>query len=334
MEILVYGAGRMGQIRVEDLVTHREVKRIVVANRNGERATRLAELLGVEAAPFDSVDPLAFDSVMITTATANHAELLRRSMGRDRRIFCEKPIALELDDTTTIVAEAAAIGCEIQIGFQRRFDKAMREAKRRIDSGDVGTLYVMHLVSHDHQPSPREFLEGSGSIYRDLHVHDFDIATWFAGSEAESVFATYRVREHQQYAEFDDGDVSLIHMVTKNGVQAAISGTRHDPRGHDVRLEVFGSRDTVAAGLSPRTPLLSLDEPSLIGGRPWRGFIERFRDAFREETGAYVRWLATGGDNPCPPASAVHATEIAVACETSARERRVVTIDEVRGRRP
>ncbi|MFM2115315.1 MAG: hypothetical protein RI908_1056 [Actinomycetota bacterium] len=324
----------MGQIRVEDLVTHREVKRIVVANRNGERATRLAKSLGVEAASFDSVDPLAFDSVMITTATANHAELLRRSMGRDRRIFCEKPIALELADTRTIVAEAVAIGCEIQIGFQRRFDKAMREAKRRIDSGDVGTLYVMHLVSHDHQPSPREFLEGSGSIYRDLHVHDFDIATWFAGSEAESVFATHRVREHQQYAEFDDGDVSLIHMITKNGVQAAISGTRHDPRGHDVRLEVFGSRDTVAAGLSPRTPLLSLDEPSLIGDRPWGGFVERFRDAFREETGAYVRWLATGGDNPCPPASAVHATEIAVACETSARERRVVTIDEVRGRRP
>ena len=331
MEILVYGAGRMGQIRVEDLVTHPQVTRIVVANRNGERATQLAVSLGVETAPFDSVDPLDFDSVMITTATANHAELLRKSMGKGRRIFCEKPIALELHDTSKIVEEAASIGCEVQIGFQRRFDKAMREAKRRIQSGEIGTLYVMHLVSHDHQPSPREFLEGSGSIYRDLHVHDFDISTWFADSEAESVFASHRVREHQQYAEFDDGDVSLIHLVTRNGVQVAISGTRHDPRGHDVRLEIFGSRDTVAAGLSSRTPLLSLDEERLIAGRPWGGFIERFRDAFRDETAAYVRWLAGGGVNPCPPASAVHATEIAVACEISAREQRVVTIAEVRG---
>ncbi len=331
MEILVYGAGRMGQIRVEDLVTHAQVTRIVVANRNGERATQLASSLGVETAPFDSVDPLDFDSVMITTATANHAELLRKSMGKGRRIFCEKPIALELHDTSKIVEEAASIGCEVQIGFQRRFDKAMREAKRRIQSGEIGTLYVMHLVSHDHQPSPREFLEGSGSIYRDLHVHDFDISTWFADSEAESVFASHRVREHQQYAEFDDGDVSLIHLVTRNGVQVAISGTRHDPRGHDVRLEIFGSRDTVAAGLSSRTPLLSLDEERLIAGRPWGGFIERFRDAFRDETAAYVRWLADGGVNPCPPASAVHATEIAVACEISAREQRVVTIAEVRG---
>lgn len=331
MEILVYGAGRMGQIRVEDLVTHPQVTRIVVANRNGERATQLAASLGVETAPFDSVDPLDFDSVMITTATANHAELLRKSMGKGRRIFCEKPIALELHDTIKIVEEAASIGCEVQIGFQRRFDKAMREAKRRIQSGEIGTLYVMHLVSHDHQPSPREFLEGSGSIYRDLHVHDFDISTWFADSEAESVFASHRVREHQQYAEFDDGDVSLIHLVTRNGVQVAISGTRHDPRGHDVRLEIFGSRDTVAAGLSSRTPLLSLDEERLIAGRAWGGFIERFRDAFRDETAAYVRWLADGGVNPCPPASAVHATEIAVACEISAREQRVVTIAEVRG---
>jgi len=331
VEILVYGAGRMGQIRVEDLVTHPQVTRIVVANRNGERATQLASSLGVETAPFDTVDPLDFDSVMITTATANHAELLRKSMGKGRRIFCEKPIALELHDTSKIVEEAASIGCEVQIGFQRRFDKAMREAKRRIQSGEIGTLYVMHLVSHDHQPSPREFLEGSGSIYRDLHVHDFDISTWFADSEAESVFASHRVREHQQYAEFDDGDVSLIHLVTRNGVQVAISGTRHDPRGHDVRLEIFGSRDTVAAGLSSRTPLLSLDEERLIAGRPWGGFIERFRDAFRDETAAYVRWLADGGVNPCPPASAVHATEIAVACEISAREQRVVTIAEVRG---
>lgn len=331
MEILVYGAGRMGQIRVEDLVTHPEVKRIVVANRRPERAHDLAQAHGVEVAPFDSVDPLAFDSVMITTATANHAELLRKSMGSGRRIFCEKPIALELDDTRAIVDAAARVGCEIQIGFQRRFDKGMREAKRRIVAGEIGTLYVLHLVSHDHLPSPREFLEGSGSIYRDLHVHDFDISTWFAGAEAESVYATHQVREHRQYAEFDDGDVSLIHLVTKNGVQVAISGTRHDPRGHDVRLEVFGSRDTIAAGLSSRTPILALDEEGLVTGRPWGGFIERFRDAFRDETAAFVRWLASGGENPCPPTSAVHATEIAVACEVSARERRPVRIEEVRG---
>ena len=330
----MYGAGRMGQIRVEDLVTHPEVTRVVVANRNADRAAELARKLGVESAPFDQVDPLAFDSVMITTATANHADLLRKSMGAGRRIFCEKPIALELVDTKKIVTQAESVDCEVQIGFQRRFDKAMRETKRRVEHGELGTLYVMHLVSHDHQPSPREFLEGSGSIYRDLHVHDFDIATWFADSEVEQVFATHKVREHRQYAEFDDGDVSLIHLVTKSGVQVAISGTRHDPRGHDVRLEVYGSRDTIAAGLSSRTPLLSMDEESLISGRPWSGFIERFREAFREETSAYVRWLVRGGDNPCPPNSAVHATEVALACEISAREMRVVTIDEVRERHP
>lgn len=333
MEILVYGAGRMGQIRAEDLITHPAVKRVVIANRNAERAAELASRLDIESAPFDRVDPLAFDSVMITTATANHADLLRKSMAPGRRIFCEKPIALELTDAKNIVEQAQSVDCEIQIGFQRRFDKAMREVKHRIVSGELGTLYVMHLVSHDHQPSPREFLEGSGSIYRDLHVHDFDIATWFADSEAESVFATHRVREHKQYAEFNDGDVSLIHLVTKSGVQVAISGTRHDPRGHDVRLEVFGSRDTVAAGLSSRTPLLPIDEQALIAGQPWGGFIERFRDAFREETAAYVRWLSVGGDNPCPPSSAIHASEVALACETSAREHRVVTIEEVRAHR-
>lgn len=333
MEILVYGAGRMGQIRVEDLLSHSSVTRVVVANRNPDRAKQLAKTHGIEVASFDEVDPLAFDSVMITTATANHSSLLRKSMAANRKIFCEKPIALELADTSSVIAEAERVGCEIQVGFQRRFDSGMREAKSRISSGLVGTLYVMHLVSHDHQPSPREFLEGSGSIYRDLHVHDFDIATWFTDSEVETVYATHRVREHRQYADFDDGDVSLIHLVTKSGVQVTISGTRHDPRGHDVRLEVFGSRDTISAGLTSRTPLLALDDQSLISGAPWGGFVERFRDAFRLETAAYVDWLVSDTPNPCPPSSARHATEVAIACEISAREHRAVSIDEIWGQR-
>ena len=320
----------MGEIRVEDLVTHRAVTSVVVANRNRQRAAELAARFGVESADFESVRPDDFDSVMITTATANHAQLLRKSMNPGRRIFCEKPIALDLRETRELVAAADAMNCQLQIGFQRRFDAGIREAKKRIVSGDVGTLYVMHLVSHDHQPSPREFLEGSGSIYRDLHVHDFDVSTWLADSEVETVYASHRVREHRQYADFDDGDVSLIHLVTVNGVQVAISGTRHDPRGHDVRFEVFGSRDTLTAGLTSRTPLLSLDQPDIVDGKPWGGFIERFREAFRAETAAYVEWLQHGGPNPCPPRSAIHATEVAVACEISAREGRVVHLSEVR----
>ena len=132
-------------------------------------------------------------------------------------------------------------------------------------------------------------------------------------------------------AEFDDGDVSLIHAMTQSGVQISISGTSHDPRGHDVRFEVFGSKDSLSAGLSPRTPLNLLDSGIELSTSPYTGFVDRFREAFRDETKAYIEWISGNRNNPCPPDSARSGICVAIACEISTREKRVVKVSEVRG---
>jgi myo-inositol 2-dehydrogenase/D-chiro-inositol 1-dehydrogenase len=331
MRIAVIGAGRMGAIRVEDL--RPLVDDIIIANRTPATAVELAARFGATAVDLDTVLDHAVDAYVLATATDAHAGLLSELISRGRPILCEKPIALTLEENDAIIEQVAATGTPVQIGFQRRFDSGMAAAQQLIATGALGTLYAMHMVAHDHQPSTIEFLEGSGGIFRDLHVHDFDLIRWLTASEIETVYATKAVRAHEQYATYADADTSLIHAVTADGVQVSVSGTRHDPVGHDVHMEIFGSLDSVAPGVNARTPLRGLDEgagtETVMNIDPYRGFVDRFRDAFRGETAAFTELVAGTRDNPCPPDSAREALRVALACEVSVEQQRPVRVAEI-----
>lgn len=329
MRVVVLGAGRMGRIRVEDLAPL--VDQIVVANRSPEAADALAATCGAVTASLDEAMDMAADAYVITTSTDVHAEQLARVARHGRPILLEKPIALTLEATDAAIAGAAAAGAPLQIGFQRRFDSEIAQARRQILDGSVGTLYHLIIWAHDHQPSTLEFLAGSGGTFRDMHVHDFDLVRWMTGEEIATVYATKAVRAHEQYAAYDDADATLIQLVTTGGIQVSISGTRHDPVGHDVRMEVFGSRDSLAVGLNSRTPLHPVEGSLPVCDRPYVGFVDRFRDAFRRETGEFIRFARGEIDNPCPPDSARESLRVAIACETSVAESRPVQVESVTG---
>lgn len=162
-----------------------------------------------------------------------------------------------------------------------------------------------------------------------MHVHDFDLIRWLTGSEVERVSATRAVRENQDYADFDDADVSSVIAVTTNGIQVIITGTRHDALGHDVRLEAFGSKDSVSAGLNSRTPLRAMEGELALNVNPYRGFVDRFRDAFRNETESFVSFARGDIANPCPPDSALESLRIAIACEESIASGASVRVSDV-----
>jgi myo-inositol 2-dehydrogenase/D-chiro-inositol 1-dehydrogenase len=267
-----------------------------------------------------------FDAYVVATATDSHIGLLDELIPLGKPILCEKPISLTVEDTDLVIEDCKKFGTQIQVGFQRRFDPPINKAAKMVASGELGTLYLMHMYAHDHLPSTLEFLEGSGSIYRDLHVHDFDLIRWITQSEISKVYATQAVREHKQYAKYDDADVSLISLTTASGVQVAITGTRHNPVGHDVRIEVFGSKDSISVGLNPKTPIHDIDGQLNFAGVRYKGFIERFREAFAAETAAFHEFAQGKIANPCPPESAREALRVAIACEESIKTGGAVTI--------
>lgn len=320
----------MGAIRVEDLAADSRVSEVLVTNRNEQRATDLAAQFGATAVSWESATGPIADAVVVAVGTDAHDAVLSTVLPQGIPVLCEKPIAKTLDATEAAIALAHSSGSPLQIGFQRRFDEPIRAVHGAIHSGDIGTLYSLTMTAHDHTPSAREFIAGSGGIFRDMHVHDFDLVRWLTGSEVERVFATKSVREHHDYADFDDADVSSVIAVTTTGVQIIITGTRHDALGHDVRLEAFGSKDSVSAGLNTRTPLRTIEGDLPLNANPYGGFVDRFRDSFRNETHAFVSLALGQIDNPCPPDSALESLRIAIACEQSIATGASVRVADVR----
>ena len=324
MKIAVIGAGRMGALRTEDLV--KVGAEVTVFNRTLSGAKTLADKFNSQYSEISDIQKSKFDAYVVATATDSHIGLLDELIPLGKPILCEKPISLTVEDTDLVIDDCKKYGTQIQVGFQRRFDPPINKAAKMIAGGEAGTLYAMHMYAHDHLPSTLEFLEGSGSIYRDLHVHDFDLIRWITQSEIAKVYATQAVREHKQYAKYDDADVSLISLTTASGVQVAITGTRHNPVGHDVRIEIFGSKDSISVGLNSKTPIHDIDGQLNFADARYQGFIERFRDAFAAETAAFYQFAEGKIANPCPPESARQALRVAIACEESIKSGGAVTI--------
>ena len=329
MRILVLGAGRMGAIRVEDLAADPRVESVLIANRTDARGAELAARFGAQHVTWDEALSLPVDATVVAVGTEAHGSLLNDVLKKGTPVLCEKPIALTLEHTQQAIDLAIQHGTELQIGFQRRFDPEIRLVHDRIRDGKVGILYSMTMTAHDHTPSRREFISGSGGIFRDMHVHDLDLVSWLTNSEIESVYATKAVRAQHQYAEFDDADVSSILAVTKNGVQVLITGTRHDALGQDVRLEVHGTLDSVSAGLNERTPLHYMEIGRESSAHPYTGFVDRFRAAFREETRAFVDLVQGEASNACPGSSALESLRAAIACEESVARGMPVQLAEI-----
>ncbi len=324
MRIAVIGAGRMGAIRTEDLIASGAA--VTIFSRRDQAAQELSNKLNCACAKYSDLLQVEFDGYVVATATNSHIEILDKLIPLGKPILCEKPISLTVEETDSVIQKCKKYGTQIQVGFQRRFDPSIARAANKVSTGEVGTLYAMHMYAHDHQPSTLEFLEGSGSIYRDLHVHDFDLVRWITKSEISKVYATQAVRVHQQYAKYNDADVSLISLITESGVQVAITGTRHNPVGHDVRFEIFGSRDSISVGLSAKTPIHDIEGELNLASLRYQGFVERFRAAFAAESKAFSTFVGGQIENPCPPEFAREALKVAIACERSIISKQPETI--------
>lgn len=268
MRVAVIGTGRMGAFRAEQL--RRRGHDVVVASRDRARGRTRDEVLAEE-----------LDAAVISSSTDRHPEDVAACVERGLPILCEKPIALTLKETCEVLDRVAKAGATLQVSFQRRFDRGFAAARAAVEDGSVGTLYLLRLVSHDHEPSPEHYIPTSGGIFRDLHVHDFDIARWLTGMEVMEVYTSITVRKWQRFAHHGDGDTASALLTMADGLPVLLSGTRHSPHGYDFRAEVFGSDDSIAVGLGPRTPMRSVepDGPPLPEA-PWRGFLDRFGAAF------------------------------------------------------
>lgn len=329
MLIAQLGAGRIGAMHAEILGELVEPGSLIVADVDLARARAVADAVGAEASEIGPAIARAGALVIAASSTA-HPELIRAGIARGIPIFCEKPLATDLTETRALVEEIEASGIPFQLGFQRRFDAGYREARRLVEDGSLGTLYVVRLAGHDPAPPHEAYIPQSGGIFNDFSVHDFDVTRWLTGQEFEEVYADGGVLGFPMFAKYDDVDTAVATMRLSGGTRAILSVARHDPLGYDIRTELFGSGDSVSVGLGPQTPMRSV-EPGVPppAGPAWQMFIDRFRPAYQNELRAFLRVARGEEESACTARDGLEAVRVAVAATRSLREHRPVRIAEV-----
>jgi len=327
MRIGVAGVGRIGAMHAANLTGLDTVDEVVLADGVAGRAEQVAANLGVSAAA--DLDDLfgRVDGVVIATPTNTHPALIRQTLAARLPAPCEKPIAGERRQMSHLVEEVEASGVPVVVGFQRRFDPAIVELKRRLVGGELGDVYVVNARSHDAAPPDFGYLPTSGGIYRDLLIHDLDAVPWLVGEPVVKVYAAGSVLVDWAFADADDVDTTVVTLTFANGALAVLTGGRHDPRGYDHRIEVLGSKDSLAVGLDPRTPLSSLEPGGpQSAGDAYPGFPERFERAYQNEMSVFVDVVAGRAENPSPVRDSLVSLELALAAERSRREGRPVSV--------
>jgi len=329
LRIAVIGLGRMGQVHARHLAALPEAQLVAVGSRRRKVAEEVAHRLGAQAVHgYDAVferDDL--DAIIIATATHEHVDHVIRAAQAGLAIFCEKPIALDLEATDRALRAVAQAGVPFMVGFMRRFDPPYVRAKQLIDEGVIGRPITFKAVSRDPRWPAHEDDDPavSGGFFVDMGVHDYDLARWLMGAEVRQVYAIGGALVYPQLAEVGDVDNGLVNLVFENGALGNVEVSRNARYGYDIRTEVLGDEGALWIGTVQQTPLLVLSRSGVTHDVfPW--FPERFEEAYRREMAAFVHGVLTG--EPLSPTGedGRRAMEIALAVRESYHTGQVVRL--------
>jgi myo-inositol 2-dehydrogenase/D-chiro-inositol 1-dehydrogenase len=332
MRLGLIGLGRIGSFHADTLSQLSAVDSLVVTDALPAVTKAVAERVGARVA--DSPARLisdGVDAIVIAAATNAHTQLIKAGVDAGIPVFCEKPLSGDLSEAAAIAQYVADSGVAVQVGYPRRFDPAFSAARSAVEAGDLGWVHTVRSTTLDPAPAPRGYIEVSGGIFRDCSVHDFDTVRWVSGREVVEVYSTGSARGADFFAEFGDVATAATVLTFDDGATAVVSNTRYNPRGYDVRLELHGTSDSVAAGWTDTTPLRNL-EPGATwpAGPPAVFFMDRLATAFRAELQAFTEVVAGQRKSPCTVDDALAVAYIAEAATLSLQQHRPVQIDEVR----
>jgi myo-inositol 2-dehydrogenase/D-chiro-inositol 1-dehydrogenase len=326
LRIGVIGVGRIGRMHA-DLLVRRVPGAALAAVHDADPAAAGS----VSARAFDAVEDLLaeVDAVAICSSTETHADLIVAAARARKAIFCEKPISLQLAEVDRALKAVEEHGVPFQIGFNRRFDPAHEAVRDAVARGDVGSPQLVRISSRDPLPPPMEYVRGSGGIFLDMTIHDFDMARYVTGSEVVEVFARGAVHGDPEVGAAGDVDTALVTLVHESGCLTAIDNSRQAAYGYDQRVEVFGSRG-MAASENPlaHTAVVRTANGTSMSTLP-HFFLERYIPSYVREWSAFVEAVRAGATPRVSGPDARAPLVIGLAAWRSLREGRPVRIEEI-----
>ncbi|MGD9050139.1 MAG: inositol 2-dehydrogenase [Anaerolineae bacterium] len=304
VNVALIGAGRIGRVHAENLVFRiPEANLVAVSDVFMEAAETLAadlQIPTVSQDPAPILEDESVDAVLICSSTDTHAQLIEAAAEAGKQIFCEKPIALDLDKIDRALATVERAAVKLMVGFNRRFDPNFRRVHEIVSHGEVGAPQILRITSRDPAPPPIEYVKVSGGIFLDMTIHDFDMARYLVGDEVESVYAAGGVLVDPSIGEAGDVDTAVITLHFANGALGVIDNSRQAVYGYDQRVEVFGGAGSVVADNNyPNTTVVS-DARRVHRDLPLNFFMDRYTESYVAEIKAFVQCILN--DTP-PPVS-------------------------------
>jgi myo-inositol 2-dehydrogenase/D-chiro-inositol 1-dehydrogenase len=330
--LALIGAGRIGRLHAENIARYvPEARLLWVADVVEEAAAKAAKDFGIPywISRYERVleDPNV-KAVLVCTSTNTHAEIVASAAAAGKHIFCEKPLALDLEEIEAALAAVKKAGVILQVGFHRRFDPTFRQLKKLLELGAIGKPWLLKITSYDPAPPPISYVKVSGGIFLDMTIHDFDMARFLLG-DVEEVYATGGVLVDPEIGKAGDVDTAIVTLKFKNGALGVITNCRKATYGHDQRIEVLGEK----GGLFAENPLPHVTRMANESGYRTSPlhyfFVERYREAYIAEMKAFVEAVREEREPPVTGLDGKIPVVMGYAAKRSLTEHRPVRISEI-----
>jgi myo-inositol 2-dehydrogenase / D-chiro-inositol 1-dehydrogenase len=321
------GAGRIGKVHAGAIAATAGARLIAVADAVPEAAAALAASTGAEVRSADAIITADdIDAVLITTPTDLHADMIEQTARAKKAIFCEKPIDLDCVRVRRCLATVEREGVPLMVGFNRRFDANFMEVRRQIDAGAIGAVEMVTITSRDPGPPPADYIKRSGGLFRDMTIHDLDMARFLLGEEPVTVYAAASNLVDPAIGKLGDVDSATVVLTTASGRICQIANSRRATYGYDQRVEVHGAKGLIAADNMRATTVEVANADGYRREPLLNFFMTRYFAAYRREIEAFVRAIADGTSMSPNGDDGLKALLLADACVVSVKEERVVRL--------
>jgi myo-inositol 2-dehydrogenase/D-chiro-inositol 1-dehydrogenase len=327
MRFGVIGAGRIGKIHAGNIAALKGSEVRLISDVDEGAATALAEATGAKVATIEAIIAAPdIDAVAICAPTDMHADLIEKAAKAKKAVFCEKPVDLNSDRIRQCLEIVEASGAPLMIGFNRRFDPNFASVRARIEQGQIGDVEIVQITSRDPGPPPLSYIARSGGLYRDMMIHDFDMARFLLGEEPVSVSAFGAALVDKAIGEAGDVDTAVVILQTKSGKVAEISNSRRASYGYDQRIEAHGSKGMLRAENVHESTVQFAGAQGFTGDKVLNFFLERYAGAYRDEIAAFVAAVSSGKAPSPSGEDGLRAQLLADAADQSRRTGQVVRL--------
>ncbi|WP_018687810.1 inositol 2-dehydrogenase [Ahrensia kielensis] len=318
LKVGLLGAGRIGQVHAVNIAGNARSTLVAVADVNQEAAEKLAADHQCEARSVESIlaDP-AIDAVLIASSTDTHSDLIEAATAAGKAVLCEKPVDLSLQRAKACLSAVSATGKPVMIGFNRRFDPNFAAVRKAFAAGEIGKAELLSVTSFDPAPPPVSYIKVSGGLFRDMMIHDFDMANFLMGRRPTTIRAVGSSIVDPEIGKAGDVDTAVVTMTYHDGRIAVIKNSRRAAFGYDQRVEILGSEGLLQVQNMLENTMVKSTAAGVVSAKPTYFFLERYMPAYIAEWEAFVCAVLDGADIPVTLEDGVAALAMAEAATES-----------------